>query len=132
MTIRRVLCPVDFSEPSLRALHHAAALAAWYDAELHVLHVAALPMPIAAPLMVGAARAVATDADELLAPARRELQAFVTRAALPRTPVLVVQEGPAVAAIVRYAGAITADLVVVGSHGREGLCLLYTSPSPRD
>ena len=36
---KRVLCPVDFSESSTRALAHAAALARWYDAQLTVLHV---------------------------------------------------------------------------------------------
>jgi len=34
-----VLCPIDFSETSARALTYAAALAQWYDAHLEVLHV---------------------------------------------------------------------------------------------
>ena len=37
--IAHVLCPVDFSEISRRALEHAAALAHWYDARLTVLNV---------------------------------------------------------------------------------------------
>jgi nucleotide-binding universal stress UspA family protein len=133
VTINRVLCPVDFSEPSLRALHHAAAVAAWYDAELYVLHVAPPPMPIVVPMMVVAARAAAATAPaDLLAPARRELDAFVTRAALPRPAIPAVREGPAVGAIVRYAGEITADLVVVGSHGREGVShVLFGSTAER-
>ena len=36
---KRILCPVDFSESSTRALAHAAALARWYEAQLTVLHV---------------------------------------------------------------------------------------------
>ena len=36
----RILCPIDFSDSSLRALDHAAALANWYKAQLTVLHVA--------------------------------------------------------------------------------------------
>jgi nucleotide-binding universal stress UspA family protein len=133
VTIHRVLCPVDFSEPSLRALHHAAAVAAWYDAELHVLHVAPPPMPLAVPMMVMAARAAAAaDPADLLTPARRELDAFVTRAGLPRPAIPAVREGAAVAAIVRYAGEITADLVVVGSHGREGMShMLFGSTAER-
>lgn len=35
----RLLCPVDFSDSSARALAHAAALARWYEAQLTVLHV---------------------------------------------------------------------------------------------
>ena len=35
----RILCPVDFSEPSKRALRYALAIARWQDAELAVLHV---------------------------------------------------------------------------------------------
>ena len=37
--IAHVLCPVDFSEISRRALDHAAALAQWYEARLTVLNV---------------------------------------------------------------------------------------------
>src|SRR5262245_40917356 len=36
---RQIICPVDFSESSVRALAHAAAFARWYDAQLTVLHV---------------------------------------------------------------------------------------------
>src|SRR5512138_3977927 len=37
--IRRILCPVDFSDPSLRALQHASALAGWYESALTALYV---------------------------------------------------------------------------------------------
>jgi nucleotide-binding universal stress UspA family protein len=36
---RRILVPIDFSEPSRVALHHALALAELYDASIDVLHV---------------------------------------------------------------------------------------------
>ena len=36
---KRILCPIDFSESSVRAFGHAAALARWYNAQLTVLHV---------------------------------------------------------------------------------------------
>ena len=37
--VKRILCPVDFSEFSARALAHAAALARWYEARLTALYV---------------------------------------------------------------------------------------------
>ena len=36
---KQIICPVDFSESSVRALAYAVALARWYDAQLTVLHV---------------------------------------------------------------------------------------------
>jgi nucleotide-binding universal stress UspA family protein len=36
---RRILCPVDFSNGSMRALTYAMALATWYNASLDILHV---------------------------------------------------------------------------------------------
>jgi hypothetical protein len=36
---RQIICPVDFSESSVRSLACAAAIARWYDAQLTVLHV---------------------------------------------------------------------------------------------
>ena len=37
--IQRVLCPVDFSDDSRRALDHAIAIARWYDSTVTALHV---------------------------------------------------------------------------------------------
>jgi nucleotide-binding universal stress UspA family protein len=37
--IRRILCPIDFSNYSRRALDHAVAIARWYESTITVLHV---------------------------------------------------------------------------------------------
>jgi nucleotide-binding universal stress UspA family protein len=118
MVVHRVLCPVDFSDPSLRALHHAAAIAASSGAALHVLHVVPEVVPPALPLILAVPRPIIEDA---LAHAARALDAFITRAGLASPPVAVVRDGPAVEAIVGYATEVGADLIVLGSHGREGL-----------
>ena len=39
LTLHRILCPVDFSEPSKRALRYALAVARWHESEIAVLHV---------------------------------------------------------------------------------------------
>ena len=49
--IKRVLCPVDFSECSRRAFARAVALARWYQAQLTVLHVAANPLVDLPPIV---------------------------------------------------------------------------------
>ena len=36
--IRRILCPVDCSDASMRALRHASALAGWYESALTTLY----------------------------------------------------------------------------------------------
>ena len=33
-TIKRILCPIDFSEASQHALEHAVAIAHWYNASV--------------------------------------------------------------------------------------------------
>jgi nucleotide-binding universal stress UspA family protein len=45
---KHILCPVDFSDASNRALDHAAAPARWYDSRLTVLHV----LPTFEPMQV--------------------------------------------------------------------------------
>jgi nucleotide-binding universal stress UspA family protein len=46
VNINRILCPVDLSEFSRDALHHALMLAAWYDAQVTVVHVYSAPPPL--------------------------------------------------------------------------------------
>jgi len=48
--IRRVVCPVDFSDFSRRALDYAVAIARWYGSRLTVLHVHSVMMPSIAQL----------------------------------------------------------------------------------
>ena len=45
MDVRRILCPLDFSEPSAHALAQAVQVARWYGARLTVLHVRPTVVP---------------------------------------------------------------------------------------
>jgi nucleotide-binding universal stress UspA family protein len=119
LAIRRILCPVDFSEHSRRALDHAQAVAAWYDAAVTVLHVAPL-MPVAAyapmsglPPYVG----LAPEARQALMRSMREFAAG-GQASVPVE--CEIGDGHPPAVIVATAEAISADLLVLGTHGRSG------------
>ena len=128
MRAHRILCPVDFSDPSRRALHYAAALASREGAVLHVLYVVPAAMPLPVPILMLAAR----PAVDVKAGAAEALAAFVARAALPRRPITIVRDGPPVDAILACAAEIAADLIVLGSHGRDGLGhLLFGSTAER-
>src|SRR5690242_18039533 len=100
MQVHRVLCPVDLSDPSLRALHHAAALAACHGATLHVLHVVPDVVPPVLPLMLALPHVAV---DEVPTQVAQALESFLARAALSRPPIAVIRQGPVVAAIVGYA-----------------------------
>ena len=83
--IRRILCPVDFSDQSRRALDHAIAIARLYGAAVAVLHV----FSPAAMSAVGAAPVVFEPM--VLAPVGREqlaadIEAFVAAESARRCP----------------------------------------------
>jgi nucleotide-binding universal stress UspA family protein len=46
VNIKRILCPVDLSQFSRDALHHALALARWCEAQVTVFHVYSAPRPV--------------------------------------------------------------------------------------
>jgi universal stress protein A len=100
---RRVLCPVDFSETSRRALAYAAAVAGWYEAHLEVLHVAHAPASSLHDQLAGAVRETVGDAP----PGGRERH-------------LRVESGTPSHAILRRAVESGTDLIVMGTHGRGG------------
>ena len=100
LRIEHVLCPVDFSAISHRALRHATSLATWYEASLTVLFVRT------------GHRVKATEPD---------LAAFGESAVGARAARLTVVDGDAVSEIVRFAGALPADCVVMGTHGISGV-----------
>lgn len=117
--IRRILCPIDFSEFSRHALDHAVAVARRYDATVTVLNVCP-PVP-AAPLVPGAPFAAVTmaapgDLDALLASMKR----FVDAETTPVPMQFEIGEGDAAREILDRARAIPSDLIVMGTHGRSG------------
>lgn len=111
--IGRILCPVDFSEFSQRALHHAMAMAKWYDARLTVLHIFVnLPTLDLPPIEL-------TDSDrqQLLTEMRQlagQLPSDLSIDFLIREASDVRRE------ILDQTEALKADLLVIGSHGRTG------------
>jgi nucleotide-binding universal stress UspA family protein len=114
----RILCPVDFSESSTRALAHAAALARWYAAQLTVLHV----VPTFDPMQVQAELGVPV---QIVNPMTREevvgsMRPFLEQAGVSPDAHLVAEAGDASTTIVDQALTMRADLIVIGTHGRRG------------
>jgi nucleotide-binding universal stress UspA family protein len=114
MTLQRILCPVDFSEPSKRALRHALAIARWHESDLTVLHVEDA-LHYAATLEAG-------SHVELTAKHNDVLRDFVTEAGGNDGKVAVdLVTGDAVSEIRKHATRDASDLIVMGTHGRSGL-----------
>lgn len=116
-TIARILCPIDFSDFSRRALDYAVTLARWYGASITALHVhppVITPSGSLAPLApVEPVPVPPTDLETL----RRHVTAFVPPAAPIAIEPLVVEGDPAREIL---AEAEAADLIVMGTHGRSG------------
>lgn len=119
--IRRILCPVDFSEHSRRALDHALAIAAWYDSTVTVLHVCAVA-PVAAYVSGSGMPAYVARTSESLDSLRDSLQDFAGHdRGAPVRQDLEIAEGGITDTILARASALPTDLVVLGTHGRSGL-----------
>lgn len=118
-TIRRILCPIDFSPPSRAALGHAADLARQLGASLLLLHV--IPPPTyptssfaAATAFPGLHEHVRHQVEGRLAELRATLAANL--------PVeTAVREGNPSDEIVAAAVDTGCDLIVTATHGHSGL-----------
>jgi len=120
VSITRILCPVDFSACSRRALDYAVAMGRWYGARVTALHVFPnLPVIDGVPMYRGQPL-VLKDQDP--ATLRADFEAFV-RTASPGAPVEteILEATDVQKAIVNYAEFIRADLIVLGTHGRSGV-----------
>jgi len=122
LTLKKILCPVDFSDLSLNALQTAVDLASKFQAELHLLHafegydaMSLNPEVALTPMPEWLAKLRDVCHEKLAALPSPEL------AALCPAIVRAHREGPAVHEILDYAAHQKIDLIVLSTHGRTGL-----------
>jgi len=119
-SIKRILVPTDFSDPSNEALEAAIALARGSGATLDLVHVAVeaaypLPPPVdVATLPLDMGRVLDRSAEGLAAEEKRVRAAGI---ACESTTLI----GRADTEIVKHAKETGAELIVMGTHGRSGL-----------
>jgi nucleotide-binding universal stress UspA family protein len=121
ISIARILCPVDFSPFSRHALEHASAIAKWYNSQITVLHVGPTPAQMSPPPVCGISAPLPVDIGEEEQRLLRELDAFVQPCAMTvRALSRRVEIGGPVWQILECAKALSADLIVMGTHGHSG------------
>jgi nucleotide-binding universal stress UspA family protein len=117
--VRRILVPVDFSEPSAKALRYAVSFARQFDARITLLHVCPVPyypaefggFPTIVPVDEPPTKAIKHRLEEN---ARR----FIPEPMRGRT---LLRTGAAFDEICRAARDVKADLIIIATHGHTGL-----------
>lgn len=122
LTIDRILCPVDFSEFSRRALQYAISLARHFRAQLFVQHTAEIPQGL---LMAGAEPSVIQEWSAQLPRFKRDIQQVLADTGIePSEARVVVNEGPILDRILETVSTQHIDLLVMGTHGHRGFSRL--------
>lgn len=122
--MRRILVPVDYSEPSRAVLKFASEIARHLGGELTVVHVWEC-MPHAPPdlSVKGKDGKLRKLADVIRENAESEMQQFLAQTELPKgLPVKSrVENGDAAKCILGDLDSGQFDLLVMGTHGRGGV-----------
>jgi universal stress protein A len=121
---RHILLAVDFAPETESAVVRAQQLREQCEARLSLLHVVEyLPMSYSGDL------ALPDDFDlerELLDVARKQMDLLGTRLGVVQADCHI-ESGGTGRTILRIAEDISADLIILGSHGRHGLAILLGS-----
>ena len=129
VTIRSILCPVDFSTFSRHALQHGAQLARWFQAALNVLYVYAPPGAPPPVLFGGLPGPVAAEPFPALTVSPERLHEDMTAqltqfaASVDMSGVethIRARAGSPVRGILDEAATTHSDLIVIGTHGHTG------------
>lgn len=121
LPFKKILCPIDFSEPSYEALKRANEIAVHFSAELYIVHI----VPIA-PVIPGSATVPATFnipmyQQELEVSSKAMMVDIIDRwvsKEVPAQPIVVAGDAPH--HIVRIAEEEEIDLIVMSTHGQTG------------
>jgi len=121
IAINRILCAVDLSDHSRRALEYAVAIAAYYDARVTALHVfSAAPLVTSVPFGIDAMQVLSVQ-DVNREAVDAATQRFVADVhATPLVDVRVIDGLKVADEVLVQARLLDADVIVLGSHGRSG------------
>lgn len=125
-SIRKILCPVDFSEGSKAALSYGTRLAAHFDAAVDLLHIAEpSPYDMSSDVIRGESseRGVAGSARTAL---RARVDALIDLAASAERQriTVLIESGFAAQCILSRLEREDYDLAVLGTAGRKGVAHL--------
>ena len=129
VTIRSILCPVDFSAFSRHALQHGVQLARWFQATLNVLYVypsPGAPPPVLfgglpGPMPIEPFPALTVSPERLHEDMTAQLTNFVAGVGTSGAQAQIrARSGSPVRGILDEAAVTHSDLIVVGTHGHSG------------
>lgn len=118
LKLNRILVPVDFSEPSRKALHYAISFAQQFNAKIflvHVLETFVAPEVVESGLLNTQIRESASG----------QLTQWQKEAARHTETTIDLRQGSPHWEIVRAADERNINLIIVGTHGRTGLSHLF-------
>jgi len=120
LKIDKILCPMDFSEFSVKAYEYAQSLAKHYGAKLYVEHV--VQSLTANYPYFSFPEAMSDIYFDLSEKAESELKELVKTHTLDGIqPEFVVERGPVPDGILSFSEKQSVDLIVMGTHGRQGV-----------
>ncbi|WP_136688804.1 universal stress protein [Halorhabdus amylolytica] len=111
----KILLPVDDTTGNAEVLHHAAEIANYLDSEIRLLHVADTEQHSVTLTDEGVVDGLVRRGEEIVAEAGETLETLGVAHSTD-----VVQGTPA-ETIVEYAEGFDQDLIMMSTHGREGL-----------
>jgi nucleotide-binding universal stress UspA family protein len=109
---------MDFSAPSEAALAYALKLARLSKAEVHVCHVIPSPQVLDAFYEHGLEQPESIK--DIKQKARKRIKESVLAAGSNVTPRIHFSEGEAAAGVLEEVAKLKPDLIVMGTHGRQG------------
>ena len=119
--VRRVLCPIDFSETSRAALRWAVEIARRYEADLTLFHVFQPPTFSVPEGVIAGASDLLSDVPLQLDAALRQWTVAAEALGPPRPVVTGSAVGVTHIEICRAAREGDHQMIVIGTHGRTGL-----------
>jgi nucleotide-binding universal stress UspA family protein len=118
ISIKNILCPVDFFPASDAAVNYAAGLAANYDAGIHLLHVVT-------PVVTGGFE-YSLDTSEIMTSLKQKAEEELAALSAKLRGAGIITEyevcvGDAYEAIKQAIEDLKPEIVVMGTHGRRGV-----------